>query len=156
EQVQLEVTHVLGAELVGGSGEVLGEASDVVHVGFDGPLGVVAQAQVVDEALTKRGHGVILGRIIRAGATVATGPPCRKDGSRSRRAQVPKWEKAQKTSRAPLTHAASVPATVGFSSGWLDHREAVSFNEEGSMRSARACRTSASQGRGTPHRTRLN
>src|SRR5262249_508622 len=116
EQVQLEVADVLGAEQVGGAGEVLGETGQVVNVGFDGPWCVVAQTQVGDEALAKRGHGVILGRIVITGATVATDRLCRKDGSRSRRAQVPKWEKVQKNEHG----------TIG--SQRLDHREAVSFN----------------------------
>ena len=49
-QVDLEGPQVVGPELVGGPAEVLGELGHPGHVGLDGPGGVVADAQVVDES----------------------------------------------------------------------------------------------------------
>src|SRR5262249_26781714 len=88
EQVQLVGAHLIGAEQVGGTAEVPGEVGDVADVAVDGPGGVIAQAEVGDEALTKRSHVVIPGRIVPAGATAATGTVCRKDGSPTHNAQV--------------------------------------------------------------------
>jgi hypothetical protein len=51
QEVQLVLADVLGAELVGGASEVAGEADDGADVGADGARGVVAQPQVVDQAL---------------------------------------------------------------------------------------------------------
>jgi hypothetical protein len=57
EKVELEGTYFVWAEQLGRAAEVLGEAGDSAHVGVDGSARIVAQAQVVDEALSERGHG---------------------------------------------------------------------------------------------------
>src|SRR5262249_8506457 len=57
EQVQLVRPGVLGAEVLGGAAEVPGEVGHGGDVALDGPGAVVAQLQVVDEALTQGRHG---------------------------------------------------------------------------------------------------
>jgi hypothetical protein len=49
--VQLEGADIFTAEQFGRAVEVLGEAKHAGHVGLDGARRVVAQAQVIDEAL---------------------------------------------------------------------------------------------------------
>jgi hypothetical protein len=56
-QVQLEGAEVLGGELVRGAAGVAGELDDGGDVGLNGFGGVVADAQVVTQALAKRCHG---------------------------------------------------------------------------------------------------
>ena len=51
DQVQLEATQFLRAELIGGTSEVLRQAGDPGDLGLDGAGRVVAQAQVVAKAL---------------------------------------------------------------------------------------------------------
>src|SRR5262249_26772037 len=57
QQVQLVGADVVGTEPFGRTAEMPGEGSHLADVGVDRSLGVIAQAQVVDEALSKRGHG---------------------------------------------------------------------------------------------------
>jgi hypothetical protein len=64
--MELILADVLGVEMLGGAAKVLGEASDGGNVALDGPGAVVAQLQVVDEALTQRRHGVAPNSPVRA------------------------------------------------------------------------------------------
>jgi hypothetical protein len=57
QPVELVGADVLGAERFGGAAAVAGEVGDGADLGVDGTAGVVAQAQVVEEALAERGHG---------------------------------------------------------------------------------------------------
>jgi hypothetical protein len=57
EQVELVGADVVGAELVGGPAEVAGEAGHVLDVAGDGLGGVVAELEVLQQALAQRGHG---------------------------------------------------------------------------------------------------
>jgi hypothetical protein len=57
EQVQLVGANVVRTEHLRRAAEVPGKGGDLADVGVDGAACVVAQAQVVDEALSKRGHG---------------------------------------------------------------------------------------------------
>src|ERR1700722_1925212 len=61
QQFELEGADVVGPELVGGASEVASEAGDAGDVGLDGSRRVVAQAEVVEVALTQRGHGNLHG-----------------------------------------------------------------------------------------------
>jgi len=60
EKVELVLADVLGVELVGRAAEVAGEVGDGGNVGADGPRGIVAEAEVVDEPLTKGCHQILL------------------------------------------------------------------------------------------------
>ncbi len=62
QEMELEGAELLGGELIGGSAEVLGEADHSGEVGLDGPGRVVAQLQIVQEALPQGSHENILVR----------------------------------------------------------------------------------------------
>jgi hypothetical protein len=62
QEVKLEDTELVGGELIGGEAEVFGEADQGGEVSLDGVRRVVAELQVVEEALTQRSHGNILVR----------------------------------------------------------------------------------------------
>jgi hypothetical protein len=51
EQVQLILADLLGAEQVGGTAEVKGEAGDVRDVTRDGTGGVIAALEILGKAL---------------------------------------------------------------------------------------------------------
>jgi hypothetical protein len=58
-----EVRAQLGfGQLIGRGAEMSGEARDDRHVGLDGPLGVTAEMEVVDQALAQGGHGILSGK----------------------------------------------------------------------------------------------
>jgi hypothetical protein len=57
DELELELADLLRGELIGGNAEVSGELDDGREVGLDGARRVVAQAEVVQEALAQRGHG---------------------------------------------------------------------------------------------------
>jgi hypothetical protein len=57
--MQLEVANLFSGELIGRNVRMSGELDDGGQVRLDGSRGVVAQAEVVQEALAQRGHGSI-------------------------------------------------------------------------------------------------
>src|SRR5581483_2028303 len=57
QEVELEVADLLGAQEIGGTAKVPGEARDGSDVGLDGMRGVVTEAEVIEQALTQRSHG---------------------------------------------------------------------------------------------------
>src|SRR5262249_11056473 len=79
EQVELVLPRVLGAEVLRGAAKVLGEAGDGADITIDGPGAVVAQLQVMDEALTQGRHETPPDRAARAPLADMAGENARRD-----------------------------------------------------------------------------
>jgi hypothetical protein len=66
-------------QLIGRGAEMSSEARDDRHVGLDGPLGVAAEMEVVDQALAQGGHEILSGKGKRGSEQRLHGRSIRRD-----------------------------------------------------------------------------